>query len=84
MLAVNHKSGAHLAENDENAAEDGSLLRWQPFEEESGNDTKEWKGIQHEVEPFKDVVVDLVLFLDEVKVSFEKIKREIRNTIYTD
>ena len=69
MLRRDHESGHHLAEHDANAAKNGTFLGREILKEETRQDSKERKRVQHEVEPVEDFVIDLVLFLDEVEVA---------------
>ena len=71
MLSAHHKDHHNLTKCDEDATKDGSLLWREELEDDTWKDAKQGECVQHEVEPVKNFITDLVLLLQEVEVSIK-------------
>ena len=71
MLRADHSCRHHLGKDDEDTSQNCGLLRVENFEEDAGDDAEQRRGIKHEIEPVKDLVLDLVLLLNIVKVAVQ-------------
>ena len=69
VLCAHHQGCHHLAEHDKDTSQDGCFLGVEPFQEETRQDSKKRKSIQHEVKPVENIVINLVLLLKVVEVS---------------
>ena len=69
MLTGDHEAGHHLTDSDEQATENGRLLRREVAKKDAWDDSKESKRVKHEIKPVENVVVDLVLLFDEAEVA---------------
>ena len=71
MLRADHSCCHHLSKDDEDTSQNCGLLRVENFEEDAGDDAEQRRSIKHEIEPVKDLVLDLVLLLNIVKVAVQ-------------
>ena len=82
MLSADHHDGQHLAGNDHDAAKNGCLLRVEPLEKKTWDDTEKGEPVQHEIKPVENIIFDMVLLLDKIKVSIEQNRLNILNKTY--
>ena len=73
MFGADHKNSHHLAGNDHDSTKNGCLLRVEPLEEETWDDSEKREPVQHEIKPIENIIIDMVLLLDVVEVSKKQI-----------